>query len=467
MITRAPARSRSFLVGLVVLGTVVGMLVSQGAASAAPARGGAGAGVTPEGAVLAPHTVLSSNVVLVSAATVAANLVSVSTDGSTYVFRSSSGPLGQLKPGKVMLLQGYSVGVVTAVKKSKTSLTVTTTPASLTQIFKTADLSYSQEIDFAKTFATLTPDTTDSATLRPAAASPNLAPLVKGPPDPKVALSFNGTGPGDFTYGISVTPSASKLEWSLTGCIGASFFPSKGTCAGGTGSGLVIDASLSGYISRGDVSGELDIANGTNVRSQYTFLSYGEVHFVYEILRGTSSKKDFKLPVLRLPISFDIPFTILGVPMLLKVQFALLMTVAVSAKNSVINGGAQFTYSGSEGATESGGSDSASPNAEKVAGQFITDKGSPTLSSAAVEVATQVKVGLGPGLSVASLLGYADVITALGQVTGSLVAGLPCSMFYLDVSGHAVLEAQIATLKVTSAVKQLFDKKYQDLKAEC
>lgn len=467
MIERAQVKPRSFLVWVVALATSVGMLVSQGAASAAPSRDGGGATAPPAGAAIAPHTVLSPNVVVVSAAIVAANLVSVSTDGNTYVFRSSTGPLGQLKAGKVMLLQGYSVGVVTTVKKSKSALTVTTTPASITQIFKTADLSYSQAIDFAKTFATLAPDTKDSATVRPASAPPNLAPLGKGPPDPKVALSFNGTGPGDFTYGISVTPSPTKLDWALTGCIGAAFFPSKGTCAGGSGSGLVIDASLSGYISRGDVSGQLDIANGRNVRSEYTFLSYGKVNFVYQILRGDSSKKDFKLPVLRLPISFDVPFTILGVPMLLKVQFALLMTVAVSAKNSVINGGVDYTYSGSEGVSQSGGSDSAAPNAEKTAGEFITDKGSPTLASSAVEVATQVKVGLGPGLSVASLLGYADVVTALGQVTGTLVADLPCSQFYLDVSGHAVLEAQIATLKVTSAVKQLFDKKYQDLKAEC
>ena len=95
-----------------------------------------------------------------------------------------------------------------------------------------------------------------------------------------------------------------------------------------------------------------------------------------------------------------------------------------------------------------GGWDSGATNPMNVKGSFVTSKPSVTLSSAAVEVASQMKVGFGPGLAVGNILGYGDVIVAIGQRTGTLVAGLPCSAFYLTVSGHAYMEAQVAVWRV-------------------
>jgi len=458
-------------VGAVVLAAVLAILISQvtasGSALVSTAGSPAAARLTSAQSV-SSRAVLAPDVIVVTRAIVAANLVSVSTDGNTYVFKRAAGGLRHLKVGKVMLLQGYSVGVVSSLKKAKKTLTVTTTPASMTEIFKTADIDYSQHINFRKTFASLAAGTRDSAPARQGDSlgqDVTAAPAAR-PPDPKVGLSFTGTGPGDFTYGIAVTPSPAKLDWSITGCVGGSFLPSKGTCTKG-GSGLAVDATLSGFISKAKVSGEFDIANGKDVHSSYTFLSLGGVKFVYEVLRGDTSAKKFTLPVLRIPITFDVPFTVLGVPMLLKVEFALLAKLYITSKQAIVNGGVKFTYGGSEGVTESGSSDSAAPNSESVKGKFITGKDSPTAESAALEFATQMKVGIGPGLSVANILGYADVITALGQETGTDVAGLPCSKFYLDVSGHAYLEAQIASLKVSSTPQTLFDKKASDTKAEC
>jgi hypothetical protein len=438
--------------------------MQQGASSAIASH----AGTAPQSSSAANRVVFASDVVVISAATAKADLVSVSTDGSTYVFKSSAGTLGQLKVGKVMLLQGYSVGVVSSVKKTASRLTVKTTAASVTDVFKDADVQYSQPVDFAKVFASLDPGTKDSAVAVDGTdVGARLPSGSAGLPDPKVKLSFTGTGPGDFTYGISVTPSPTKLDWSLTGCIGASFSPTKGSCASGN-TGVSLDATLSGYISKATVSGDFDIVNGRNDHSSYDFLSLGAVHFVYQILSGDTAKKKLELPVLRLPISFDVPFTVLGLPMLLKVQFALLIKAIITSKNSVINGGVKFTYGGSEGVTETGSSDSGAPNSETVKGTFQSGDPSLTLASTAVEVATQMKVGIGPGLSVANILGYGDVITALGQVTPTDASPLlDCSQFYLDVSGHAVLEAQIASLKITSATKQLFDKKASDKRAEC
>jgi hypothetical protein len=416
-------------------------------------------------ATLTPRVTMAPGVVVVDAATVAANLVSVSSDGSTFVFKSPGGALSQLAAGRVMLLQGYTAAVVVSVSHSGSRLTVTTRPAALTDIFKTADISFSQPIDFANVFGDLSagsPPSDPSGQMAPRHPQVALEGAAK-PALPAVGLSYSGKGPGDFSYGVSVYPSLSRLDWEVQGCVGASFL--SGTTCAGSSTGLSMSATLSGYIAQARLSGDFDIANGRNVRSSFSFLSTGGVSITYQIL--DPSKGSFKLPVLRIPMSFNIPFAVAGVPMLLKVSFALLVNVALSSKNSTVRGGEKLTYGGAEAVTESGASDSAASKILQIAGSFVTDKSSVTLSSAAVEVASQMKVGFGPGLAAANILGYGDVIVAIGQRTGSLVAGLPCSAFYLSVSGHAYMEAQVAIWKIASKPVTLFSKDYTDPRAEC
>ena len=98
---------------------------------------------------------------------------------------------------------------------------------------------------------------------------------------------------------------------------------------------------LSGYIAKANLSGGFDIVNGRNVRSSFSFLSSGGVAITYQII--DPSKGDFKLPVLRIPMTFNVPFVVASVPMLLKVSFALLVTVALSSKNSTVRGGEKLT----------------------------------------------------------------------------------------------------------------------------
>ena len=465
-------KSRSALVASIAIVSVFVTLVACVPPSVATvpltARNGATARLTrARSGTLVPRVALSPNVVTINASTVASNLLSASSDGSTYVFKSASGSLSQLAPGKVMLLQGYAVAVVVSVSRSGSRLTVTTRPAALTDIFKTADLNFSEPIDFADAFGTLEPGSPPSeATSEARADEPQVALAAAGKPViPNVGLSYVGKGTNDFSYRISVSPTLSRLNWAIQGCVGASFITGQTCVPGKSAGGLTLEATLSGYIAKANLAGSFDIVNGRNLRSTFSFLSVGGVAITYQIL--DPGKNDFKLPVLRLPMSFNVPFAIAGVPMLLKVSFALLVNVALSSKNSTIQGGETLTYGGSESVTESGGSDSGATNPMSVKGSFVTNKPSVTLSSAAVEVASQMKVGFGPGLAAGNILGYGDVIVAIGQRTGTLVAGLPCSAFYLTVSGHAYMEAQVAVWRIASKPVELFSKSYTDPRAEC
>src|SRR5208283_4495127 len=368
-------KSRSALVASIAIVSVFVTLVACVPPSVATvpltSRNGATARLTrARSGTLVPRVALSPNVVTVNASTVASNLLSASSDGSTYVFKSASGSLSQLAPGKVMLLQGYAVAVVVSVGGSGSRLNVTTRPAALTDIFKTADVNFSEPIDFTEAFGTLEAGSPPSeATSEARSAEPQVALAAAGKPViPNVGLSYVGKGTNDFSYRISVSPTLSRLNWAIQGCVGASFITGQTCVPGKSAGGLTLEATLSGYIAKANLSGSFDIVNGRNVRSAFSFLSVGGVAITYQIL--DPGKNDFKLPVLRLPMSFNVPFAIAGVPMLLKVSFALLVNVALSSKNSTIQGGETLTYGGSESVTESGGSDSGPTNPMSVKGSF-------------------------------------------------------------------------------------------------
>ncbi len=458
------------------------LAAAQGTITPASARNLTGART----GVLAPQLTMAPNVVVVTAATVAADLVSVSSDGSTFVFKSATGTFAQLAPGKVMLLQGYTAGVVVSTSHSGPRLTVVTQPAALTNIFQNADINFSQPINFSNAFGVVSPGAPTSSdlvqpggtlrpdvTMRPAIGS---RPAVASRPDvtmhpagtvvPPVGLYYFGRGPGDFSYSVFASPSLSRLNWEIQTCVGAALLPKTKSCNGGSSAaGLSIAATISGYIAKANLSGNFDIANGKNVRSAFSFLSVGGVTVTYQIL--DPNKGTYKLPVLRFPLSFNIPFAVAGIPMQLKISFAVLINVAMSSKNDTIHGGTTLTYNANESVTQSGTGDSGHQSVPKIVGNFLTSKPTITLGSAAVEIAAQMKVGFGPGLAVANILGYGDVIVAIGQRTGSLVAGLPCSAFYLTVSGHAYMESQIAIWRITSKPVDLFSKSYTDPRAQC
>jgi len=439
--------------------------LAPAAARAARARHVATARLTSATAYVGTHAsrvVMSPNDVVVSAATVAANLVSVSTDGDTFVFKRAAGALGKLAPGKVMLLQGYAAALVASVSHAGGRLTVTTKPASITDVFKDADIDFSQDIDFSKVFGILGPDVEAASVARRAElVRPHTADAsAAGPSYPNVGLSYTGKVPGNFpgglAYVVTVTPTPKQLKWSILACLGAAV-KSSDDCQNSS-TGFAMDASISGFIANGKVTGGFDILNGHNSTSTFSFLSNGGIFYTYKLVRSTGASGSYKLPAFRFPITFDIPFYVLDVPMFLKVQFAILFTAALTAKNEIVQGGQKLDYSGSEGVRQSGGSDSGISKALSIAGHFLTSLAgeSITLASAAFELASQMKVGFGPGIPAINVLGYGDIIVALGEVTPPLAAPGVCGSYYLNLSAHAYLEAQFFGFKLTSSVVDLF-----------
>lgn len=428
----------------------VTLLVAGQPAQAAPAGGQAAA--TP--AVVSnsftrglTSAIMQSSVVEVPSSAVVGNLIAVSPDGSTLTFKKALGPLASLSAGKVVVLEGYETAVVSAVSHAGGRLVLTTTPATLTDVYKTANLSMNEPVNFSNAFAVLDPGTapdpsSDSGAMRSDARE---QPNGLGLPAPTATLAYVGVLKGGGGYKISLTPGPTELGWEIVLCWGASIVGDNCTNRGG---GIQVSLTVSGTISRAAIQASADILNGHNTKSTMTWTWGGKILVNYKILRGTSGSKTYKLPAFTFPVTFNIPIIVFGVPMMVKMQLAELITIALSSNNSTVQGGITLNYNGSQGASESGGTDSPLGAKPKVSGTFLDTVRSITLSSAGTEFATQLKLGFGPGIPAANFLGFVAVVAALGQVTPSLVAGLSCSQYYFNFSGSAYLEMQLATLRL-------------------
>jgi len=146
-------RSRTFCLALAATIIAVGLPMASASASpsAASARGGSGVQVlvANSGEAAGTHVTLTSKTVVVPPSVVSSSLSGVSSDGSTYTFSNNNGPLAQVAPGKVLLLEGQDAIVVKTVKHDGPKLIVGAAPASLTDIVQSGQISVSGPPDTA------------------------------------------------------------------------------------------------------------------------------------------------------------------------------------------------------------------------------------------------------------------------------------------------------------------------------
>jgi len=405
---------------------------------------------------------LTSSTVTISKSQVKKELAGVSASG-IFKFKHPTSPLTKLKPGKIMLLQGSDAEMVTKVSHSHGDLLVSTKTASLGQLIKKGTITFSgapgfQNIFLAPTIASPTSSKTANDFERPG------YPYVGGPPGRVIAtaagapsVSAQGTA-GLFGYSLTFTPSSStKLDIAGVICFGWG-----AVCSNGPSNGLSLEANISGYIDVGNEKVGLTV-NGGAVTNSSINLSNLDAHLkiTWVAARGTGPDSGGDPPVFHLPIGID--YTIPGeIPIYVKLQTALLIKMGISAQNSVLGGGIMLNSDGSATLNQSGHSVSGNDPSGTIGGDWIapgTDgvhqNSTPGASGATVAIQFP-KFGAGLGFRSANAIGYIDMITSLGQVTGSEVAGEFCSSYALDFSVGGGLEAQFGPFGVSSPRKTLW-----------
>jgi hypothetical protein len=408
--------------------------------------------------------------VVVTPAQVRSSLVGISADGSTYTFASASGPLATVAPGKILLLEGFDAAQVTKVTHSGTKLVVATTPASLPSLIQSGNIDVNTPPDFSGAFGS---DVTSDAVA--SLVRPSLSGGTGRPGEiPAIAHGWNYAGKdptGDLTYSISLAGDSDGLH-----AYGGFCYSSDGTgsISGTCGGKLSLKGEINGLLSFQTQAAKIAILKGQPPKGSFSLSGFtAKLKVTYVAIRGTGSQIGAKLKPFNLPFSFEMPVCpppafCGGVPLYTKFEVSLLVTLGISSKNSTMQGGFTVVVAGAGSVVDQTGLKviAGSASGFHLSGQFNPGK-SITLGASGAEVALQMKISLGIGIRNLNAMFYLAFIAAIGQVTGSAVAGELCQNYYADFSIKGGIEAQLWIFKIPIVGVTLWSKSESDKQPGC
>jgi hypothetical protein len=427
--------------------------------SASGAVGGVQIGAPNAAGGSATNVKLTSGTVVVDRSTVASNLTGVS-PGGTYTFSSASGALGALAPGKVMLLQGTDAALVTAVTHSGGHLVVQTSPVTIPEVIQSGNFSLNGPIDWRNAVPLGVDDGNSSgaATPSPSAAAPAASVSLGAAPVRLLGSTSTGLfvqGPikgGLWSYRVGIFGNTSGINFQGTLCLRLTFKGS--TCSNASG-GVTGSVTFTGYLDFGDANYQMLVNNGSVAQGGFSVKSMdGHFHLQYEFSEGTSANGNVNLPAFRIPFAWEKAIPLGDIPFYVKVRAAFIVDLGLSSKNSVLQGGVDYSLTGQGGVQQAGSGSSAAPGTTgavtgNIVGPSLT---SISLAAAATVVAAQVKIGPGLGIKEVNAVYYFDVVTTVGQVTGSAVAGMLCSDYTVNISIGGGYEVSIGDSKIYQIV---------------
>ncbi|HTX01805.1 MAG TPA: hypothetical protein VMD59_23685 [Acidimicrobiales bacterium] len=443
---------------------------------------------SPRGEASGVDLTYTKNTVVIPAAVVAAELLSVSADGSVFTFKNASGPLAALKAGKVMLLQGKAVADVTSAAVAGGHLVVHTSPPGLSDFIQSGTVDVDAPISFAG--GTITPmaeppaQITDSSPEGAAASAADGAPagsrvgdealtaralgsigdlgdaIAAHPATPRSYPLQSGTTYSGSTGGIDYTATINRATDRLDFSVSYTYDKT----------GMITEIHTTGYLDT--FAAHLQMLINNDVAKSSSFLASpldGHLHMDWTMARGPDAVQTLKVPAFTLPFSFNFPFIIGGIPFFIKIEFQMLITLSLSAKNSTLAGGVDLSYDGSGGGLSASGS-MTPQGSEGVSGSFETPQSLTPIASGLVLAVDAPKIDFGIGIASAlSGYGYVDLISSLGETTGSLVAGESCEQDDLDFVVKVGTGAEFIKTIPESLLpnKVLYEKKAQYTQPGC
>lgn len=321
----------------------------NGATSSGSEGGAAIAGTpvqfyTPRGAVY--DVKYTSNTVQLDLPAVQKELKSVSSDGRLFLFDGTDPRIRGLSAGKVLFLEHIGVLRVNGVATKGEQVVVATSPAGLTDFIQDGRIKFSIPVDFRQMRSELPPKPRTSSFL------PGLGGWF-GPLE-RVYASGGGT-PGL----VGMSTSGQVNDWSYT---------ASGS-AGGSGLSLSLDArkSLAGMTVKISAQGDLSNVNtqftaviqgGKMADFEYQTPVQGKLHVTWAVLtdsaNGGIGETRLQLP----PLAKDV-IDVYGLPLLFKVDEALIFKPGFGEKKNAAQGGFDLTFDGNGGLNIQGSQKSA------------------------------------------------------------------------------------------------------------
>lgn len=450
---------------------VGGTTVSGAARGAAPTSF-----FTPSGAVF--DVKYTSNTVRIDLPTVQKTLKSVSSDGQIFLFDGTDPQIRGLAPGKVLFLEHIGVLRVTGVANKDAQVVVVTAPAGLTDFIQDGKIRFSMPVDFRQMRSTLAPEP----------GWPSFLPTLGwlGPLEPVYASGGGTTG----LIGLSTNGQANGWNYTVSGS------------AGGNGLSLSLDAGkdLTGLTAKIHAQGDLTNVNmGFNAVIQggrmsdfeYQTPLQGKLRVTWTVLisgdNGGIGESRLQLP----PLAKDV-IDVYGLPLLFKVDEALIFKPGFGGKKDAAQGGFDLTFDGNGGLNIQGAQKSAEgkmdaqPSLEKTTAESLAPHGvvlainapkiSVSLGTDSIKEAIQSVVPgalldkgadmLKGALSNLGLSGavqaapddffnvqgsaYVQLVTEFDYTGSGPLSIVPCSMTHLNFYGQAGAGAQLLALQAQS-----------------
>ncbi len=381
--------------------------------------------------------------VIIPPSLVAADLKAVSADGTTYTFSSMTGPLAKLKPGSVMLLQGFAVRVVTSVSKQPAGVVVVTTPAAITDLIKNGTLTWNTPINLAQAYA-VGGSAVPVESLRRQHAGTQAPIAARFGLDALTGRTVTLKGKTD-SYGYSVT------FRSVGKAVGVDITLSKS-------SPVDLSATISGTLDNLSSSGSIGVSDSHLSQAKMVASGLkGQFKLSYSIKPlsqfGLGSAGGIKIT---LPAEITVPFSISGVPLFIGIKTAFFASVGFSGFGQTVTGCYTIDYNGNGGFTTSSSGATNPLGVLQGLGQVILNAANAVNTGPLTVIfgaqIPQLELGLGvKGLNVA---GFVTLIADTGVAT----YGSGCDTRGLQVQASAGAEANFFGFSASLGSATLFQK---------
>lgn len=432
---------------------------------------------TPRDAVY--NVKYTSNTVQLDLPTVQKTLKSVSSDGRLFLFDGTNPQIRGLAAGKVLFLEHVGVLRVNGVANKGQQVVVAASPAGLTDFIEDGKIKFSMPVDFRQMRSELAPKT----------KTPSFLPRLGGWLGPLDRVYASGGGTPGL---IGLSTSGQVNDWSYT---------ASGS-GGGNGLSLSLDASksLAGMTVKISAQGDLSSVNtqftagiqgGKITDFEYQTPMQGKLHVTWAVLidaaNGGIGESRLQLP----PLAKDV-IDVYGLPLLFKVDEALIFKPGFGEKKNAAQGGFDLTFDGNGGLNIQGSQKSAEgkmdaqPSLDKTTVSALAAHGvvlainapkiSVSLGTESIKEAIQSVVpgalldkgadllkgaldslGLSGAVQAApddffNVQGsaYVQLVTEFDYAGSGPLSLVPCSMTHLNFYGQAGAGAQLLALQAQS-----------------
>ena len=197
-------------------------------------------------------------------------------------------------------------------------------------------------------------------------------------------------------------------------------------------------------------SAALQIASGQMAAAKVTFSQMsGRVGFELIGRLGQPGTGIISIPVAHIPVGFNVPLPIDGIPFVIEVGADFLLKVGMSGQHATQHIDGHYFFGGDAGMHSAASGAGTDGGIEAKELEFNNEGISPGAS--AVVLAVQLpKLGLGLGMFGAGAMAFVDVVTVVSNTNSAAVAlGVPsCQRATLDIVPHVGVEIQLMPLPI-------------------